>query len=357
MIGETLGGYVVEKRLGFGAGGEVYLGHEVKTGRAVAIKSLVGDWTENPESLNRFLFEARAAAKLRHSHIVAVHTFDMTAQPPYMVMDYIAGPTLEALLEKHGCFSWPEALDICAQVAEALACAHDRGIIHCDVKPGNIMVENNGKRHVRVTDFGLARILTSASGITFEPRAIGSPAYMSPEQCRGEDATPASDLFSLGIVTFELIAGRLPFEAATASVVARKINREPMPRLRSVVPDAPEIVQRFLEGLTAKSPRRRYQTACAVVKDARAIRAGRRPKHLPQDHPPAACPPAREKPAEKQDKEDLVTEMLDLHSGPPAPAKRPGLFDRDYFPVLLAFAALIATVSIAALIVMFLADM
>jgi eukaryotic-like serine/threonine-protein kinase len=354
MIGERLGSYLIEKRLGFGAAGEVYLARDTKNDRPVAIKTLTGDWTEDPESLNRFFTEARAAAELKHPHIVQVHAFDMAAEPPYMVMDYVDGPTLEELLSERGRFAWSEALDLCAQVAEALVFAHAQGIIHRDVKPGNIMIDRNG--HVKVTDFGLARVLTGSARLTLEPRSIGSPAYMSPEQCRGEDITPRSDLFSLGIVTFELIAGRLPFEAATASVVATKICRDPLPRMRSEVPEAPEMVQRFLEGLTAKSPRRRYRSARDVMKDARALRDGRRPKYLPQDLPPEDPEPPAKKPPEKKAGQELVAEILDLPKEPAAPPPPPKLMDRDYFPVLLALAAIIAAGSIAALIVMFLAD-
>ncbi len=304
VIGEYLGPYKIEKRLGFGGMGEVYLAHDPALERDVAIKIIVGSYGDDIDALKRFQQEARAAARLSHPNIVQVHAVNMDATPPFMVMEYVAGQSLEELLRTEGSLPWPRAVDIAGQVTMALACAHDAGIIHRDIKPGNILIDPSGR--ARVTDFGIARVLSAQTRLTLEPSSIGSPAYMSPEQCRGQDVTPASDLFALGVTLFEMLAGRLPFEAENAMGVAHKIATEPLPSISEFVQGVPPILQAVLEVLTVKDPARRYGTAGYLIEDLVAVRNGQPPKHasglkgvalvvaeqaqVPQAVPPAAVP-------------------------------------------------------------------
>ncbi len=278
LIGHRLGPYVVQRRIGRGGMGEVYLAHDTALDRPVALKTLNTAYANDPEFVHRFRREAQAAARLNHPNIVQVHSVDIDSEPPYMVMEYIDSPSVDQLIRDGGPMPWDRVLNICGQVASALACAHAQGIIHRDMKPGNILLDKMNR--VRVTDFGLAKLMASTTQLTAADSALGTPAYMSPEQCGVGEVVPASDLFSLGLTAFEMLAGHIPYVAPSAAGVARKIVDDPLPALADSVDGLPAVVQEFLEGLTAKDPSSRYPSAAHVVEDLRALRAGDAPKHL-----------------------------------------------------------------------------
>lgn len=278
FLGRTIGPYVIRQRIGCGGMGVVYLAHDTALDRLVAIKIISDAYCRQPEVVNRFQREARAAAKLNHPNIVQVYAVDVATNPPYMVMEYVNGASVDQLLATQGPFSWQGALMICGQVASALACAHGQGIIHRDIKPGNMLVDSNGR--VRVTDFGIAKVIGANTALTAARTTIGSPCYMSPEQCGVGEVVPSSDLFSLGITAYEMLTGTVPFKAETPLGLIKQITRDPLPRVDACKPEIPRVAQAFLEALTAKCPAKRYASAMFVIEDIRAMGAGQPPPHL-----------------------------------------------------------------------------
>ncbi len=278
LLGRKLGPYTVRQRLGQGGMGTVYLAHDTALDRLVALKVLDGHYGRDQQFVDRFQREARAAARLSHPNIVQVYTVDIDANPPYIVMEYIKGDSVDKIIAARGPFTWQQALTICGQVASALACAHEQGIIHRDIKPGNILLDEKGR--ARVTDFGIAKVLGANTALTAEKVSVGSPAYMSPEQCGTGDVVPASDLFSLGVTLFEALTGKVPFEAETYLGLIKKITQDPIPKLLDVNPAIPPVVQDFVEVLTAKKSGQRYAQAKQVIEDLQCLRDGKAPAHM-----------------------------------------------------------------------------
>jgi serine/threonine protein kinase len=276
--GTTLGDYTIVRPLGRGGMGDVYLGHDAALDRSVAIKTILAPDHGDEDVLRRFQQEAQSAARLIHPSIVQVFKVDLECTPPYMAMEYVDGRTLEQLIKSDGALTWQRALTVCGQVASALACAHDQNIVHRDIKPGNIMVDTKGR--VRVTDFGLAKMLDSSLKMTRDNQSIGSPFYMSPEHWGEGEIGPSSDLFSLGITLFELITGRLPFEAKSAQEMMMKITTKPLPPLAAYAPGTPKAVQMFVETLAARDPLKRYETAHQVLEDLQSIKNKQPPVHM-----------------------------------------------------------------------------
>jgi hypothetical protein len=247
-------GYRVMGLLGQGGMGQVYLAEDEMLGRKVAIKTILPAVSGEGEGRARFLREARAMATVEHPHVVRVYSFGEAAGQAYFVMELVEGETLQARLQRTPQLGTPEALRIAREVAEALQAAWARGIIHRDVKPSNIMLDRDG--HVHVADFGLARPAQRSgdSSVTREGAFVGSPHYVAPEQARAQTTDFRTDIYSLGIVLYEMIAGRRPFDGKTAAeVVARQLT-EPTPPLRSFAPDAPDPVARLVQTMTEKDP-------------------------------------------------------------------------------------------------------
>ncbi len=267
MIGRTIAHYRILEKLGQGGMGIVYRAEDLRLGRTVALKFLpphaVGE-----EDLARFAREARAAASLDHNHICRVYEIDETEEGPFIAMAFVDGRTLRERLAA-GPLPVAEALLVAIQVAEALAEAHARGIVHRDIKPANILLTASGQ--VKLADFGLAR-LAGASRRTRSGAAVGTASYMSPEQVRGGEADSRADIFSLGVVLYEMIAGRHPFAAAYEEATLYAIvSREP-PRVRSLRPDAPPELDLVIAKALAKEPAHRYADAPAMLADLRALR-------------------------------------------------------------------------------------
>src|SRR5579883_1911087 len=255
--------YEVLEVVGRGGTGVVLRARDTKLLRIVALKVLAAPLAVSGTARQRFAREARAAAAVRDEHVIDIHAVRDDAPVPYLVMEYIEGCNLEALLRKGGPLEVKEVLRIGMQVARGLAAAHQQGLIHRDVKPANILLEN-GVQRVKLTDFGLARAADDAS-LTQTGFIAGTPLYMAPEQAAGEPIDARADLFSLGSVLYELCTGRPAFRAETTVAVIRRVCDETPRPIREVNPDIPESVCRVIERLHAKKPADRPATAREVA--------------------------------------------------------------------------------------------
>ncbi len=276
-----LGPYEVTGLVGRGGAGIVLKGFDASLNRFVAIKVLAPHLASSVAARRRFAREARAAAAVSHEHVVAIHGVDEANGLPYLVMEYVAGISLQERLDRAGPLELEEVLRIGAQVAAGLAAAHAQGLVHRDVKPGNILLES-GIERVKITDFGLARAADDAS-LTQSGAVSGTPQYMAPEQARGEALDHRADLFSLGSVLYAMCAGRPPFRASTTLAVLRRVSEEEPRPVRDVNPDVPEWLAAIIATLHAKDPADRFQSAAEV---ARLL--GRCLAHVRQ---PALVPP------------------------------------------------------------------
>src|SRR5690606_37457656 len=270
LAGKTLSKYELRERIGRGGMAEVYRAYHAALDRFVAIKILHPFLGEDPEFKERFEREARSVAQLRHPNIVQVYDFDFDPERElyYMVMEYVEGPTLRTRLMELGfdnqCFTIPEAIQIIRPVAAALGYAHSHNMVHRDIKPANIMLDKDGL--IVLTDFGIARIV-SGPAMTTSGSMIGTPAYMSPEQGLGQPGDHRSDIYSLGVVFYQLVTGVLPFQAETPIAVVLKHVNEPLPSPSEFNPDIPHELERILMMALAKSPDERYQNIGEMLRD------------------------------------------------------------------------------------------
>ena len=262
MLG-CLGPYEIAKVIGRGGMGIVLKGFDRDLNRYVAIKVLAPHLATSAAARQRFAREARAAAAVVHDHIVAIHDVDNTGRLPYLVMPFVAGQSLQERLDRDGSLELKEILRIAMQVAEGLTAAHAQGLVHRDVKPANILLEN-GVERVKITDFGLARAVDDAS-LTHSGFVAGTPEYMAPEQARGESVDCRSDLFSLGSVLYAMCTGHAPFRAETTLAVLRRICEDTARPLREANPDVPDWLAEIVEKLHAKDPDERFQSADEVA--------------------------------------------------------------------------------------------
>lgn len=263
LLGAKLGNYAVQALVGRGAMGAVYLARDRSLGRPVALKVLLGSLARNNDQVRRFLREARATAPLIHPNIVRIYDAGIRDGVPYIAMEYIEGEPLDRFLARTGALEWHYALHIIQQVAMALGCAHAAGVVHRDVKPANILIDAHGR--VRLTDFGIARILDrQGSGFTTH-ECMGTPEYMSPELCAGEKVGRPADLFSLGVTLFYMLAGRMPFHGDSHVALVQCIANDDAPRLNRIMPGVPDDVARLVAHLLEKDPTARPESAAAVV--------------------------------------------------------------------------------------------
>ena len=255
--------YEILEVIGTGGMAVVYKAKCHRLNRLVAIKILKDEFSKDEEFRRRFQAESQSVAMLSHPNIVSVYDVSSSGDIDYIVMELIDGITLRQYMEKKGVLNWRETLHFSMQIAKALEHAHSRGIIHRDIKPHNIMVLKNGS--VKVTDFGIARVVSSQSTLTRE--ALGSVHYISPEQARGSHIDGRSDLYSAGVVLYEMLTGRLPFEGETpVSVAIQHINSIPIPP-RDLNPDIPSALEAIT--LKAMSPKaeNRYASADEMLAD------------------------------------------------------------------------------------------
>jgi serine/threonine protein kinase/Tfp pilus assembly protein PilF len=273
LTGATLGKYQILERLGRGGMADVYRAYQPGMDRYVAIKVMHAHLSEDPGFLTRFKREAQAVGALRHPHIVQVIDFDSHDNEYYMVMEYVEGESLKMALTMRGALPVPEALAMMGKITDAVAYAHGMGMIHRDLKPANILLTKNSEPIL--TDFGIAKIL-SATNLTTTGMAIGTPTYMSPEAGRGEKVDERSDIYSLGVMFYEMVTGTLPYDADTPWAVILKHINEPLPLPSAIMPGLPTSVERILLKSLAKSPAERYQSAAelrAALQEAQATAA------------------------------------------------------------------------------------
>jgi serine/threonine-protein kinase len=266
-----LGRYQVEKELGKGAMGVVYLGRDPKINRVVAIKTMALSQEFEEDELKdvkeRFFREAETAGRLNHPNIVTIFDAGEEHDLAYIAMEFLKGKDLVPYTKPGNLMPLAKAMDIVARVADALEYAHQNHVVHRDIKPANIMYEPDSDA-VKVTDFGIARITDSSK--TKTGMVLGTPSYMSPEQLAGKKIDGRSDLFSLGVMLFQLVTGRLPFEGESMAQLMFKIANEPHPNLRAVNPQAPECLAAIVDKALAKDSGQRYQGGAELSADLRA---------------------------------------------------------------------------------------
>lgn len=304
MIGKTLSNYTIEKMLGTGGMGAVYLARDVRLGRTVALKVLPGEFAADADRRRRFLLEARSASALKHPNVAHIYDVGEADGISFIVMEHIEGETLHHRLSG-GPLPPAEAVSIASQIADALADAHDRHITHRDIKPANVMLTPRGQ--VKVLDFGLARLddgpgsTTGTGGVASETRLLedltmagqilGTVPYMSPEQARGEGVDPRTDVFSLGIVIYEMLAGVRPFQGRTPKETLDRIRDATAADVTTRNPAVPPALAGIVRRCLQPAPGDRYPTARALLADLCAVSAG------------AAAAPAAAPPREARDED------------------------------------------------------
>jgi serine/threonine-protein kinase len=265
--------YKLDRRLGVGGMATVQLAFDTRLERNVAVKLLAEHLAEDSSFISRFRREALSAARLVHPNIVQVFDFgsDSASGRQYIVMEFVDGRSGAELLREHGRLAPGEAVDILAQACRGLDYAHRNGVVHRDVKPGNLLRANDGGM-VKLADFGIAKA-AEQSDITKIGSVLGTAAYLSPEQARGEPAGPASDMYALGVVAYQLMAGRLPYDAASLTDLARQQASAPPPRLDDLEPDVPPALAAAVLKALSGDPDARYPDASAMEE---ALREGLR---------------------------------------------------------------------------------
>ena len=264
--------YCVEERLGEGGMGAVYRARHVEMDRPVAIKVLQQKFVEDEAARTRFLIEARAAVMLRHANAVSVTDFGQTSEGcVYIVMELLEGRTLREILSREGAIETARAISIMLQASDAVAAAHDAGIIHRDLKPSNILVTQSADHpaSVKVLDFGIAKFTAGEdeAGMVQPNSVIGTPRYMSPEQNSGYELTPATDVYSLGVILYEMLTGMAPFTGSTAAEIAYKHAHVEPYRPREIVSAIPEDIERNVMHALEKRPEDRPASAAEFRQD------------------------------------------------------------------------------------------
>ena len=266
--------YEMQQRIGRGGMADVYLARDILLDRLVAIKVLFPEYATDPAFVERFRREAQSAANLNHPNIVSVYDWGRSNNTYFMAMEYVPGRTLAEALHDVGQITAMKAAEVGIEVAAALSFAHRGNVVHRDIKPGNILIGSNGQ--LKVADFGIARALGSAadSNLTQVGAVMGTAAYLSPEQAQGGQPDPRSDLYSLGIVLYEMVGGRVPFSGDNpVSIAYKQVHEAPRP-LNQLASDVPRAFEAIVARLLAKDPDLRYATAEAVRDDLRRFRDG-----------------------------------------------------------------------------------
>ena len=268
-VGKRLDGrYEVQEIIGVGGMSVVYKAYDNVDDRIVAVKILKDEFLQNDDFVRRFKNESKAIAVMSHPNIVKVYDVSFGEKLQYIVMEYVDGITLKEYIQKQGAITWNDALYFTTQILRALQHAHDKGIVHRDIKPQNIMLLADG--HIKVTDFGIARFSRSETK-TLTENAIGSVHYISPEQAKGEFTDERADIYSLGVVLYEMLAGRVPFDADSAVSVALMQVQADAKRLIDINPDIPRGVEQICAHAMEKNPANRYQSATEMLFDVEEV--------------------------------------------------------------------------------------
>ncbi len=287
LVGTVLDGrYAVKEVIGTGGMSIVYKAEDTQEGRLVALKVLKEEFVREPKSRRRFLNESRAIAMLSHENIVDVLDVNFEGDVQYIVMEYLEGPTLKEYMVEHGALDVYDALHIVEQILSALKHAHERGVVHRDIKPQNIILVD-GNETVKVMDFGIAHV-QNYSTITISDKAIGTVHYISPEQAKGSPADERSDIYSTGVILYEMLTGKLPFDADSAvSVALMQVQQKPVPPSQ-IVPDIPPAVEHIVMKAMRKNVEARYQNAGEMLEDIEKFREN--PDVILETTPPKADP-------------------------------------------------------------------
>jgi serine/threonine protein kinase/predicted ATPase len=274
MKGETVRGYELREHIATGGFGAVYKALQPSVGREVAVKIILPQYASDPTFMRRFEVEAQIVAQLEHPAIVPLYDYWSDESGAYLVMRWLRGGSLKQALD-----TGPLALDraerIISQLVDGLSIAHERGIIHRDIKPANILLDEAGNAYL--TDFGFAKDMATGADLTVSGAIVGSPAYMSPEQIRGERVTPASDIYSLGVVLYELLVGQQPFGDQSPTTLIYKNMNEPLPLVREKRPEIPEAMEWVVQRATLKDPAGRYPDVQSFADDLRRVVLGETP--------------------------------------------------------------------------------
>ncbi|MFN0093121.1 MAG: protein kinase domain-containing protein, partial [Acidimicrobiales bacterium] len=268
------GRYELHSLVARGGMAEVFLARDQLLDRPVAVKVLFPEFAADPAFVERFRREAQAAANLNHPHIVGVYDWGSHGGTYYIVMEYVNGRSLAEILRTEGTLHPDRAADVATDIAAALYFAHRNGVVHRDIKPGNVLITASG--HVKVADFGIARAMgvTTSDNLTQAGSVMGTAAYFSPEQAQGLAVDPRSDLYSLGVVLHEMLAGRPPFRGDTPVAIAYKHVQEAPTPLRRLNPLTPPALEAITLKLLAKNPANRYASADELRTDLRRYREG-----------------------------------------------------------------------------------
>ncbi len=335
--------YEIIKTIGEGGMANVYLANDTILERKVAIKVLRGDLSNDEKFIRRFKREALSVSNLSHPNIVEVYDVGEEEGNYYIVMEYIEGKTLKQLLQKRGALTLPEVIDIMSQLTDGLAHAHEAYIIHRDIKPQNIMIEDNGL--VKITDFGIAMALNSTQ-LTQTNSVMGSVHYLPPEQANGKGSTIKSDIYSLGILMYELLSGTVPFKGDTAVEIALKHMKEKIPSIRKQNPTIPQSIENIILRATAKNPKNRYDSVREMYTDLQTAMEKPNDKRLVYEYPendleetkvipPVAKKPKQEvvdKPLEDKEENEIISDDKN---------------EKNKLPIILAAVLLIILIALA----------
>jgi serine/threonine protein kinase len=283
LVGKELGGCKLVRRLGAGAIGVVYEAQQLSIGRSVAIKMMSSKAATNPKVVQRFQRESKLCAQMQHPNVVSVYDCGFERGVHYLIMEYVEGQTLSSMLDELERLPWATATRLVLQVARGLEHAHALDIIHRDIKPANILIENGTT--AKLADLGLAKQVdsdpTAGGGLTMQGIAMGSPAYMPPEQIRNaRDATAVADIYALGATFYQAVTGVIPFDGKNGTEVMTKVLREEPKPVTSINPEVPAGVAALIHSMLAKDPGGRPQSTGELIREIEAVQADpdRRPK-------------------------------------------------------------------------------
>ena len=269
LIGSKIAHYRIESLLGQGGMGRVYKAHNTSLDKTCAIKVLPQEFAKQDQgNIDRFIREARSAAKVEHPNVLPVYFVGKVAKDYFIEMQYVDGGTLDGLMTRRGKLEVKEAAQIIRDVAMGLQAAHEKGIIHRDMKPTNVMLTSKGR--VYVMDFGLAKMAESRTMLTQQGYVLGTPAYMPPEQAMGQTVDGRSDIYSLGVMFYQLITGTPPYTADSPVALLYQHQHAPIPDIAQVAPETPPVIADMIRRMMAKAPAERYQSCAEVVQELNA---------------------------------------------------------------------------------------